>query len=311
LRVLEPVGIQAAREAHTRFLEGKDDLRQAIELDLQAARYQAERAGKQYDQVDPENRLVADELENRWNAALEHVRQLETKLSVEVDRSNQARLPASANLNELASWVAEVWEDPRTDIRLKKRIIRTLVEEIVVDVDAAAGEIRLLIHWIGDIHTEARVGRRKRGQNSLHTDASAVEAVCALSCACSDELIAGFLNRNGLRTGKGNRWTRENVAALRSYRGITKFTPERRQTEGWMTLTEASQHVGISTTTLRIAAEKNELPSIHPLPDGPWLFRRDDLEENSVKALVQRVKSRQTSGAEPDNQQLNLVISGT
>jgi hypothetical protein len=84
---------------------------------------------------------------------------------------------------------------------VKKRLVRTLIHEIVVDVHAEAGEVILVIHWKGGIHTELRLPRRRRGHNSSHTSKDIIEAVRVLARICSDDLLASTLNRNGLLTG--------------------------------------------------------------------------------------------------------------
>lgn len=118
-------------------------------------------------------------------------------------------------------------------MRLKKRILRTLIHEIIVDVNADVGEIILTLHWKGGLHTELRLPRRRRGENSSQTTKEVVGAVRVLARICSDDLIAG-VNRNGLQTGRGNRWTRERVTALRSHQEIPCYSVERRRMEGWM-----------------------------------------------------------------------------
>jgi hypothetical protein len=155
------------------------------------------------------------------------------------------------------------------------------------------------------VHTELTVRRRRHGQNGLHTAAPTVEAVQLLSRIGSDEKIAGWLNQHQLRTGKGNFWTKAAVASLRSKRSFAAYSSEGRKAEGWMTLNEAAACLGISSTTLRYAAEANEIPSLHPLPRGPWIFKRDDLVTQPAKKLVQRSRRRR-EGAEPDSHQLSL-----
>jgi hypothetical protein len=92
--------------------------------------------------------------------------------------------------------------------------VRTVIHELVADIDDEASEIVLLIHWMGGVHIELRLPRRRRGQrNSIFADMLA--AVRQLVVIANDDLIAGILNRNGLVTGHGNRWTRERVTALR------------------------------------------------------------------------------------------------
>src|SRR6185312_4901227 len=115
----------------------------------------------------------------------------------------------------LAHDLKAVWRAPETDTRLKKRIVRTVIREALADLDDATAEIVLTIHWIGGAHTELRLPRRRRGQRNS-TSSDIVTAVRQLSLILKDDVIAGVLNRNGLRTGNGNRWTRERVTSLRS-----------------------------------------------------------------------------------------------
>ena len=127
-------------------------------------------------------------------------------------------------------------------MRLKKRIVRTLIHEVIADVDTAAGEVILVIHWRGGVHTELRVPRRRRGQSNAHTSKEIVAAVRRLALICDDLAIAGVLNRNGLRTGRGNRWTRMRVTSLRNTNGIAVYCPQRQEAEGWMSDLSSPPH---------------------------------------------------------------------
>ena len=232
-RVVQPAAVEAAMLATEEEARKQDDVLQALRRDLEAARYAAGRAQKQYDAADPENRLVADELERRWNQALQRVQEVELRIEQHVHRYGKAApTPTREQFEDLASELEAVWSCSETDVRLKKRILRTLIHEMIVDVDADAGEIILTLHWKGGVHTELRLPRRRRGQNSNQTTQEVVGAVRMLARICSDDLIAGVLNRNGLQTGRGNRWTRERVTALRSHHEIPCHSPERRRSEG-------------------------------------------------------------------------------
>ena len=105
--------------------------------------------------------------------------------------------------------------------------MRTLIHEIVVDVNAEAGELILIIHWKGGVHTELRLPRRRRGQNGSQTSKDIVDAVRVLARTCSDDWIAAALNRSNLRTGRGNYWTRERVVSLRTYYEILCYEAKR------------------------------------------------------------------------------------
>jgi DNA invertase Pin-like site-specific DNA recombinase len=311
LNVVQPASIEAAIVAYREDSQKQDEVQAALERDLEAARYAAARAQRQYDAADPENRLVADELERRWNHALARVREVEARITDHHRAAGTEPAPTLEEFTALADRLEELWEDPGTDARLKKRIVRSLINEIVVDVDSAAAEVVLVIHWVGGIHTEVRVPRRRRGQNSTHTAPETLEAVRSLARICSDAMIANVLNRNGRRTGRGNFWTRERVTALRSHHEIPVYSDELRATTGWLNLTEAARVVGVSARTLRLAVEHGELTAEHPLPDGPWIFRRESLISDDAKAIAARAGHRSRRPAIPTESQAALDLSMT
>ena len=163
---------------------------------------------------------------------------------------------------------------------------------------------------MGGIHTELRLPRRRRGQRNS-TAPETMEAVRVLARVCSDDVIAGLLNRNDLRTGHGNRWTRERVTSLRSHHKIPVYCHETAETEGWMNLTRAAAVLGVSPKTLRVAAEQREIEALHPLEDGPWLFKKSTLQAEVAKRLVDRVRSRRTNPAGQQNRDPDLFASMT
>jgi hypothetical protein len=288
----------------------QDQVIEALRRDWEAACYSARRAQKQYDLADPENRLVADELERRWNEALHRVRELEIKIDERRDAQAKAVMPARQDFENLGSDLETVWKYPHTDPRLKKRIVRTLTHEIVAEWDQAKGEI-VLIHWEGGLHTEIRVPRRRRGQNSAQTSKDVVEAVSILARICTDEVMAGVLTRSGLQTGRGNRWTKERVTSLRSYYQIPRYNAECRASEGWMNLTQAAEFLGITSRTLRLAVEQGEVEAEHPLAAGPWVFHRSALQTDSCSKLVERAHHRERTPAVPSAAQSALDFSTT
>jgi len=141
LRVVRPAAMEAAVLAHQDGRHQRDEVRSALERDLEAARYAAQRAGKQFDAADPENRLVSDELEHRWDVALARVLDLERRLATEEDNPDASANPMPDGFADMARELEEVWRSPESDARLKKRIVRTLIEEVIADVDSGAGEI--------------------------------------------------------------------------------------------------------------------------------------------------------------------------
>jgi DNA invertase Pin-like site-specific DNA recombinase len=288
LRIVQPAALEAAVMASEEIARKRDEVLAALQRDLEAARYSASRAQRQYDAADPENRLIAAELERRWDQALQRVQTIENQIALHKRGQGVVVTPTREELEQLASKLQMVWESPEVEIRLKKRIVRTLIEEIVVDVDSAAGEVIVVIHWSGGVHTEVRLPRRRRGQNSSQASKEIIDTVRDLSLICSDKIIAAFLNRNGLLTGRGNRWTRDHVTALRSYHQIPCHSADAQAAEGWMNLTQAAHVLNINPRTLRIAVERGQIEARHPLPDGPWVINRRALQTSAAADLVQR-----------------------
>jgi hypothetical protein len=255
LRVVQPCAVDAAVLAVTQENHRHDELIETLLLELKAARYAEGLAHKQYNAVDPDNRLVASELERRWNEALQKVNDIEGRVEQEQARDQ----PQPADRDGLGSFAADlrrVWGSPESDLRLKKRIIRTVVEEIVVDIDVDRSAVELVIHWKGGVHSELRISRRRRGQGGQHTSADVVDAVRELALVCDDKAIASYLNRNGTLTARGNRWCRMAIASLRSKRGIAAHSTDRQQLEGWMNLTQAAAHLGVTSKTVRRLVEE-------------------------------------------------------
>jgi len=262
----------------------------ALERDRQAATYAADRARRQYDAADPENRLVTAELERRWNLALQHVHEIDERIHQHSDPAEEAMTGTSQELQQLASQLEDIWTDVGTSARLKKRIVRTLIEEVLVDVDGSLGELLLTIHWKGGVHTELRLPRRRRGQCGTQTPRELIEAITVLARIANDDIIASVLNRNGHLTGRGNRWTRERVTALRSHHCIPCYKPDEQQL--WVNLTEAAAILDVSPRTLRLAIDRGEIPADHPFAEGPWVISRDILASNCAQTLKRQVQGR-------------------
>jgi hypothetical protein len=281
-------------------------VREALERDLEAARYATDRAFRQYHAADPANRLVTGELEAK---ALARVAEAEDKIAAH-DAAKLAPVADPASLAMLAADLKTVWTAPSTDARLKKRIVRIVIHEVIADVDSAAAEIVLVVHWIGGVHSEIRLPRRRRGQRSS-TPADVIAAVRQLVLIANDDVIAGILNRNGLLTGYGNRWTRERVTSLRSHHRIAVYKPADDGIDPWLNLSKAARLLHVALRTLRLAAEAGEIESIHPLPDGPWIFSRAVLSSSPARAITERARQnpKYPTGSHPDQQSLFSSIT--
>src|SRR5262249_36589868 len=283
---LQPIGVQAAWEAVAQARSADAEKRKALELALEKARYEADRARRQYDEVEPENRLVAAELEVRWNEALSRVAELESRLAETTSALDEFTAEERERLLELGGDLDALWNHPQAPMALKKRILRTVLEEIVIDIRKEdPPKIHLRLHWAGGSHTELIVPRKRSGQHRCCTVQEVIELVRELAKVCRDRHIASILNRLGYRTGPGNTWKESRVTSLRNYHHIPVCSPER----SWRTLAEAAEELRINRSVLRRLIRTKLLPAKQVVKHAPWVIERKDLDLVAVKEAIRAV----------------------
>jgi hypothetical protein len=289
LKAVEGNAVEAAVEAATRIAEQRSQYRQALALELEQAQYEARLAARRYEAVDPDNRLVAAELEARWNAALHKVGDVEGRLrQIEATHEGGARIPDKETLFSLAQNLPAVWNAETTDMRLKQRITRILIQEIVADVDDSTGEIVLMIHWAGGRHSELRVKKNLTGRHSRCTSLEAIEIIRRMAGRFSDDQIAATLNRLGLKTGSGNNWVELRVRTARSYHELPSYDPKLR--DNMLTLEEASEKLGVSHKIVRRLIDSKIITASQVVPWAPWEIPAPAIQSEDVLREVAAVK---------------------
>ena len=214
---------------------------------------------------------MAAELEGRWNRALEVVAEVEReRVAIEAGECRKDESIDRTALLELAEDLPRVWHDPVSDLRLKKRIVRTLIEEILVDLDEESARIHMVVRWAGGQHARLSVRKKRKGQHRYTTDRKVVEIVRELAAMLPDGQIARVLNRLGLKTGRNNSWTAGRVNSLRHYRGIPVYDPETCKREGLLTLKEAAALLNVSPSVVGRMAPA----AVVPPPSTPASTRR-------------------------------------
>lgn len=287
---VQPAGIEAAIKAAEELTAAHAEREAAMKLALEQARYEAARAHRQYDAVDPDQRLVAAELERRWNSALSRLAEIEADVQQAKPIERPLRPGEREDLLALGEDLPKVWHHPETDIRLKKRIVRTLVEEIVVDVDDERSQIQMTIHWAGGRHSRVEVKKRRIGMHRHATDHQVVDLVRQISKTTPDQNAAAILNRLGYKTGKGNNWTQGRVTSLRTSHGIPAFSAERQRAEGWLNMAQAAQKLGISAMSVRRLLQEGILKGEQIAPYAPWVIHHGALAEDGLKAAVAAIQ---------------------
>jgi DNA invertase Pin-like site-specific DNA recombinase len=290
LTVVQGHALQAAIEAGDLAEQHDADQHRALALELEQAHYQATLAARRYDAVDPDNRLVAAELEARWNSALERVAELEGR------QQAQARLTPSSvpidrgTLESLATDLRTVWDAPSSEMRVKQRIVRLLIQEIIVDADEPTRQIVLIIHWAGGRHSELRIARPKPGEHHHRTSPDAEGVVRRMAGAWPDHEIAACLNRLGLRTGVGNTWTASRVLSLRKRLHLVDY--DEAAAKPMFTLYQAADRLGVGPWVVRRLIRRGLLDATQVVPCAPWQIDPARLNTDAVRRAAKAVEGR-------------------
>jgi excisionase family DNA binding protein len=264
--------------------ERQNKQRQILDLELQQARYEASLAERRYAACDPDNRLIAAQLEKNWDIALRRVRDLEARQPRENPSTIEVDPGAFANM---ADNLSAAWNAPDVTMRARQQLLRTLIADIVVDVDDSVRDVVLTIHWRGGQHSELRVRKPRTGEHGCATTEDALAVMRSMAGRWSDEHIAASLNRMGLPTGQGKTWTAHRVASVRRVRGIHAFRSAEKDGE-WLTMTESAKALGVTNHTMRRLIRTGILPAVQVVPGAPYQIRADDLASKAIKTAAAR-----------------------
>src|SRR5882672_3866175 len=284
LRAVQPMAIEAALEAERRHMQALNEQQRILDLELQQARYEASLAERRYAACDPDNRLIAVQLEKNWEAALRRVQDLQAR------QLNQKRDCIEVDPNaftNLADNLSAAWHAPGVSMRARQQLLRALIADIIVDVDDEARDVLLTIHWRGGQHSQLRVRKPRAGEHGCATSEDALAVMRSMAGRWSDEHIAASLNRMGLPTGQGKTWTAHRVSSVRRVRGIHAYRSAEKDGE-WLTMTEAAKALGVTNHTIRRLIKIGVLPAVQVVPGAPHQIRAVDLASEPIKTAVAR-----------------------
>jgi Helix-turn-helix domain len=302
LHCLTPLTIQAAIEAIKGLQGTNDDRLRHKELALEQVRYEVTRARRQYDVVDPLNRLVASELERRWNEALRAQAQLEAELALlQRERPDSLKESTEKELLALAQDVPALWDHPKSSPEHKKHILRIVLKEIIAT--SHGDSIHLLLHWRGGEHTQLQMQKTRTGHHRYVIATDTIELVRSLALVQPDGMIASILNRAGLRTAHGKSWTGKHVCSVRYNHSIPLYSEEDRKARCEIFVDEASVMLGLTPSVLMRLIRQKKIPATQVCRNAPWILRKVDVEKFAA-AERGRGETRNTD----DENQLTLEI---
>ena len=271
-------------DAWDRRQESEDQKVRALQMALDKGRYEADRVQRQYDASDPANRLVSGELERRWNEALQKVAALEAKLDLMRQSVKVLSHEDRALLMRMGEDLDLVWNHPQCPVHLKKRILRTVIKEIIVTEQESPRKILMTVHWNGGVHTHLEANRRTQGQHENGNNMAVVDLVRELARVCNDYAIVSILNRLGYKTGAGNTWTESRVQHLRHTNQIPCCPPA--DERPWVTMTYAAEELKVSQMVVRRLIKAGTLPACQVIKHAPWVIERKDLQLPAVQKAI-------------------------
>ena len=278
LRAVEPLAVEAALQAERRHMEVQADQRRIVDLELQQARYEATLAERRYAACDPDNRLIAAQLEKSWESALQRVQACQRRVDA-VDQTLSA--VAIPDLGGLAQDLSAAWDAPGVTMRTRQQLLHTLVQEIIADLDGKTREIVLTIHWRGGQHSQVRLAKPKSGEHGCRTPDEALAVMRSMAGKWSDEHIAATLNRMGLPTGQAKTWTAHRVSSVRRVNDIRAYRSAHKDGQ-WLTMSEAAAELGVNNHRIRRLIKDGILPAEQVVPRAPYQIRASDLLDPKV-----------------------------
>ena len=278
--VLAPASLQATAHAMADAEQRHREQVAAFEKAAERARFEADRAMRKHDEVEPGNRLVARTLEARLEQRLIDLQRAEAALA-----AARARHPVQLTSEELA-WlkragadVRAVFDAPATSNSQRKQLIRAVISEIVLTIDRQAQTSHALISWQGGAATAVTVPLPRRGAGAITTREDTLDLITRLAAHCNDTTIAQILGRQNRRTATGLAWTRDRVSSLRRSRGIPHCPAPDVSASGhdgaMASVPQAAQLLGVDKATIYRWLRAGFITGEQLTPGAPWRIRID------------------------------------
>jgi DNA invertase Pin-like site-specific DNA recombinase/uncharacterized protein YndB with AHSA1/START domain len=277
LEAITPAAIEATRLSVEQLQSNHDAALSQWRLEVERARYEAERVERRYRTVEPENRLVARGLETEWENRLRDLAAAEMEL-----RRREQQRPSTISpeqlkaLQSLGSDIRKVWDATTTTDRDRKELLRTLLEEVVLNLKRAEGRAHLTLRWRGGAFTTLDVPVPRFKPMGPRTDEDTISLLRRLATLYPDEVIAGILNRQGRKTATGESFTANQVGSLRRYRDIPRFQPADAPVGELVSIRKAAQILGMNTSSIHRWLADGFIAGEQVTPGAPWQIRITD-----------------------------------
>jgi DNA invertase Pin-like site-specific DNA recombinase len=278
LEAVTPAAVEATMLSVQQLQANHDAALSQWRLEVERTRYEAHRADRRYRNVEPENRLVARGLETEWENRLRDLAAAEAELRRrEQQRPNPIGPEQLKRIQMLGSDIRQVWTAPAITDRDRKELLRTLLEEVILNLKRAEGHAHLTLRWRGGAITVLDVPVPRFKPMGPRTDEDTISLLRRLAALYPDEVIAGIFNRQDRKTATGERFTANQVGSLRRYRNIPRFQPSAEPPTGELVSIRKAAHIlGMNTSSIHRWLADGFIAAEQVTPGAPWQIRITD-----------------------------------
>lgn len=281
LEAVSPASLDIHLKAIERIQHQQDMALEQLRLQLERAQYETDRAFRQYDAVEPENRLVARNLERQWNDALKRVEDLKVRI-IERKKIFQDRLSKieEKEILRLAHNLPAIWNASTSNDKDRKRLLRAAIQE--VQLTKKDRDVTVKILWAGGAVTE-QIVHLPRVRSKRHTSLDIVELVRQLAKKFTDDQIARILIRQGHKTPTGLTFNAHKVANLRRNYGIPRYRKPKDEQSKSYTAEQAARLLHVSVPTVHNWLNAGFIKGEQVTKGAPWGI---SLTDDNIKRLT-------------------------
>ena len=248
VQALTPEAVDAAVAVFEELQRRNAELAALYQSQVERARHEAESAQRQFFLANPENRLVADNLEKRWNDKLRALAEAENAFAGWKEKNRYDVSPlAREDLLRFVRDFPALWNHPQTTARDRKQMLRLMIQDVTL---LRQDDIHVCVRWKGGATSELHLPKPLSAWESRQTPQTVLDRIAGLAEQHTDEQIAEILNREGLHSGTGLTFTYEHVAGLRIAKQIPGYYDHLRRA-GMVTCKEIMARTGVGEETVR------------------------------------------------------------
>ena len=285
MQIIQPAELELAIEVMDKLLKEEDGANKGWKLSLDRVKYEVDRAERQYQQVEPENRLVARSLEVRWNEKLQELTRIENEYKKHCSR--QSWKPTEDDKKMILALAKElpcIWSAKTTTSKEKKRILRVMIEDVTVFADAGNADMRIGIRWRNQCSEEIHAAKPLPNALVRKHKPQTVDLVRKLSGTMTDAQIVKHFKEIGFYTPEGRQFTANSIKWIRYKNNIPALSMHQKG----LSVKEVAKRFKVGSDTVYYWINRGVLNATKVADGWPWDITIDDTKEAELREWVQK-----------------------